>query len=105
MILKVTYNTWRGNMDSRKRKIVAVFFTLTYVSYAYINLLAAQVLAIFILSLIPLCLIFFAEPLGHFQGYIPRGGNINVKTHPVILEIIGWILLIALLVFVFMKIM
>lgn len=91
-------------MDSRKRKIVAVFFVLIYVGYAYLNLPASQALSIFILSLIPLCLIFFSVPLGHFQGYIPRGGNINVKTHPVILEIIGWIILIALFVFVFMKI-
>jgi hypothetical protein len=90
-------------MDSTKRKLVSGVLTLLYVAYAYINFTASQALAIFILSLIPLGLILFAEQLGDFRGYIPRAGDIDTKTHPAILEAIGWLILLVLLIFVLMK--
>ena len=90
-------------MDYTKRKLIAFALTLVYLAYAYINFTASQTMAIVILSLIPLCLILFSEQLGDFQGVIPRAGNIDTKTHPAILEAIGWLLLLGLLLHVFMK--
>ncbi len=90
-------------MNVTKGNLAAAFLTMIYVVYAFINFVASQALAILVLSIIPLCLILFAEQLGDFQGYIPRAGNIDKKTHPAILVAIGWAILLVLMLFVLMK--
>ncbi len=80
-------------------KILALILSLICVAYSYFKL--EEISSVCFLLLIPLSLIWFAEGLGRFKGYVGRGRSITEESSPVMLRIIGWLLLIGIFVLVY----
>ena len=84
-------------------KLVALLIAIGYVVAAIgqERELNRGVLAVALLTLVPLALIWFPEELGSYIGYTGRGGDIDTESPPALVSFMGWLLLVGLPVFLY----
>ena len=83
-----------------KSRIVSVILVglIVLLAQPSIERFEIQDLRGFIGLLFPLALIWFAEPLGQYTGYVGRGGYIESPTPSFLVAAVGWIWIIAILI-------
>jgi len=83
-------------------KLLALCLVVIYASAAIVSsgLIALQGVAMVLLP--PLCLIWFAESLSEFTGYVGKGGNIDQASPEFLVAGFGWLVLLGLPVYLFL---
>jgi hypothetical protein len=77
-------------------KLLSLVIALVYAVLLIVNLSTESAIKGCAVLVVPLALIWFPEELGSFKGYVGRGGNIDTETHPILVSIMGWLILVGL---------
>ena len=82
-------------------KIVALCLALIYTAIAVAMTGFAAIPGMMILLVPPLGLIWFAEDLSEFTGYVGKGGTIDQSSPEFLIAAFGWLVLIGLPIYMF----
>ena len=77
-------------------KVLSVLIAVAWATACIIDLGVTQLLWCLIALLLPLALIWFPDEIGSFTGYRAGHSQVDAKTPPILLSVMGWFFLIGL---------